>query len=59
MERRLIGLSWLAGACTVVLAGTCFPGWGYPSLADPSVGGMVAVASLLTPGLALTWPLGN
>jgi hypothetical protein len=53
MERRLVGMSWLAGACTVVLAGTCFPGWGYPDLANLSAPGILSVAALFLPGVAL------
>ena len=29
MERRLVGLAWLAAGCTVVLAGTWYPAAGY------------------------------
>ena len=53
MERRLAGLSCLAGACTVVLAGTLFPGWGYPTLADLSGLRSLSLACLFAPGLAL------
>jgi hypothetical protein len=54
MARRLVGLSWLAGAATALLAGTCFSGWGYPSLINLTGLGLFSIASLFVPGLVLT-----
>ena len=53
MERRLVGVAWLAAGCTVVLAGTCYPGGGYPGLADLSGAGILSIVALFAPGLAL------